>query len=492
MHQYLDPTPGPPAPPPIPPHSSPGGSGQHLSNFSTSQFLPSFNDSFAYPSLSSPFSQYDAQAATAYQQGGANNSSRTTHHAQNDATNVHIVPMPPTYPRVANATDTLSTRQSSTRNPRTRQPGQRQWEKNKAHIEQLYMKDDLPLPEVVRRMEKDHDFCASEKMYKNKFKAWAWSKNLPREKAMWMGDKIRQRRPAATVFHWNHQNWSEDRIMQICARFSQTQPESAQPAAYARTPDMMKDIQYWTPPPVSDTPQTPRNEAIMQSQDRENQERSPRQFYLDTPPVNLDMNHTTVSDLEKLLESASRAASDGNLNEADADFRDVVAGFCQLLSPTHEETLKAAYLYASFYANSGEMNKADAVLSWMFEKHREKWGLDHAKTYQHYASMIKLLYSWGRTKLVESLMGKLLKALDIDNDETHLDLTHPVDRGAHDLAEPLDETDNPGSIHRQFDIMDLAALTDTADLGDVVQTIIKHRDEAGCEDLGLQACRLRS
>ena len=67
-----------------------------------------------------------------------------------------------------------------------------------------------------------------EKMYKNKFKAWHWSKNLSQEQAMWMSEKIKQRRPAATVFSWNHQQWSEDKVMQIYGRVAQAQPQTGQ------------------------------------------------------------------------------------------------------------------------------------------------------------------------------------------------------------------------------------------------------------------------
>jgi len=52
-------------------------------------------------------------------------------------------------------------RQLSSRKPRARQPGEAQWQKNKTQIEKLYMKDDLPLPEVVRLMERDHGFSAT-------------------------------------------------------------------------------------------------------------------------------------------------------------------------------------------------------------------------------------------------------------------------------------------------------------------------------------------
>jgi hypothetical protein len=39
--------------------------------------------------------------------------------------------------------------------------GETQWEQKKPHIEQLYMIEDLPLSEVLRRMERDYEFFAT-------------------------------------------------------------------------------------------------------------------------------------------------------------------------------------------------------------------------------------------------------------------------------------------------------------------------------------------
>ncbi|KAK4454127.1 hypothetical protein QBC34DRAFT_434318 [Podospora aff. communis PSN243] len=391
------------------------------------------------------------------------------------------------------------TRQGPSRTPRTRQPGEAQWQKNKKHIEKLYMKDGLPLPTVVKRMEEDHGFHATEKMYKNKFKVWRWSKNLSHEQAKWMSENIKQRQPTATVFQWNHQQWSEDKVMQICGRLAQVQPQTTGPVSYAGTPSEMKDIQYWTPRAVAETPQTPRDVAAAKDEHREQQQSHPipRRFYLDSPPVNLDMKRTTISELHELLEQASRNASSGKQDEADVDFRDAVSGFRQLLSPTHEETIKAGYKYACFYASSGRMDKADAVLSWMTEKHRDKWGSEHEKTYLHYARMIELLRSWGSKEHAENLVYKLLEGLD-DDEEVFLhfnDLSGPQNRrlleNADGLADAFPETDDVDTIRHQLNKIDLAVMTDIKGLDGILQTVIRHCDEGGSGELALQACRAR-
>ena len=254
----------------------------------------------------------------------------------------------------------------------------------------------------------------------------------------------------------------------------------------------MKDIQYWTPGAAASTP---RDVSAAQPQYREKQQ---SQFYLDCPPVNLDMRRTTISDLRKLLVSASQAASSGKQDEADADFRDAVSGFRQLLSPTNEETIKAGYLYASFYANSGKMDKADAVLSWMTEKHREKWGSEHQRTYLHYARMIELLRSWGFKEHAENLVYKLMEGLDDNVEELTLSFNEPSGlqnrrllENADGLAESFPETDDADAIRRQLDKIDLAVMTDITGLGGILQTIIGHCDEGDSGELALQACRAK-
>jgi len=55
-------------------------------------------------------------------------------------------------------------------------------------------------------------------MYKQMFKKWRWSKNLPKDKATWMINRANQRRPKDTEFRWGNQVWSVDRVMKTQGR----------------------------------------------------------------------------------------------------------------------------------------------------------------------------------------------------------------------------------------------------------------------------------
>ncbi|RMJ10577.1 hypothetical protein CDV36_009797 [Fusarium kuroshium] len=376
------------------------------------------------------------------------------------------------------------------RKPKTR-TSDAQWQQNKPHIEKLYMKDKLPLPEVMKRMKRDHDFDASEKMYKTKFKSWRWSKNLPQDIAAWMTKKQQQRNPTKTVFSFRGQEWNGEQVEEKY----RNQLFAVNPAGSNSTPN---EIQYWTPQPPATSPCQPRIVAS-QSHDTTNQTRESPKFYLDTQPVNFDLNGAGPSDLRNLLREASRAASEGRTDEANADFRDAVSGFASMLSPTHPETLRAGYLYASFYANYNDMNRADAVLNWMSGKHVERWGSRHENTYLHYARMIELLRSWGRLERAELLVYKLLDGMNEDGDETFLNFSSARSGSEHrrSIADInperlFTETDDPESVSDQLSKIDLAIMADITGLDHVLEVMIRHcEDKSDDQRMSLQACRAK-
>ncbi|KAG5657349.1 hypothetical protein KAF25_005913 [Fusarium avenaceum] len=362
--------------------------------------------------------------------------------------------------------------------------GEIQWEQKKPYIEQLYMTEDLPLSEVMRRMGKDHEFFATDKMYKNRFKAWRWSKNIP---TAWMAKKAQQRKNDGrdTVFHWNDQRLTADDVVQRNGKAWQNQNDDCSSVICGRTP---QDTKYYTPG-------NERHQRNVSSQPRSSDYRPEEEkFYLDTPPINVELNITTLSQLYDLLGGASRAASAGDFDEAAADFRDAVSGFRFKLSPTHDETLRAAYLYTCFYANLNQMDKSDAILNWMSNHHVKKWGPRHDNAFLHYARMIELFRSWGRQEDAEVLVYKLL------DDETNegvnlLDLVNESSAQrtmSINLDTSFPETDDPQSISQQLNKIDLAMISNINGLDNVLEVIIRH-----CEckphdlDISLQACRAK-
>jgi hypothetical protein len=60
----------------------------------------------------------------------------------------------------------------------------------------------------------------SEKMYKERFRAWKWSKYLPKETAAWMMNKIKERQPRRTEFQYGNQTWTEERVKRTYDRMN--------------------------------------------------------------------------------------------------------------------------------------------------------------------------------------------------------------------------------------------------------------------------------
>ncbi len=62
------------------------------------------------------------------------------------------------------------------------------WERWKPLFTRLYKEENRPLPEVMRLLKDEHNFWASEKMFKNKIKAWNLRKYLKEDEAKMIVD----------------------------------------------------------------------------------------------------------------------------------------------------------------------------------------------------------------------------------------------------------------------------------------------------------------
>ena len=82
-----------------------------------------------------------------------------------------------------------------------------------------------------------------------------------------------------------------------------------------------------------------------------------------------------MAEIEAIRREAYRLESEGQSLSAEKKYREALAGFKNVLSPTHKDTVAIAYQLASFYANHGCMVNADLVLNWIGEKHVERWAV---------------------------------------------------------------------------------------------------------------------
>ncbi|RYP73908.1 hypothetical protein DL771_003350 [Monosporascus sp. 5C6A] len=111
-----------------------------------------------------------------------------------------------------------------------------------------------------------------------------------------------------------------------------------------------------------------------------------------------------------------RLASEGKTNEAASKLRTAIAGFQNLLSPTHDLTEAAAFELAQILGNSEDMEEANAIMTWLASNSTKKYGLRSEKTITLYVKIVELLRSWSREEDAQLLMYKIAEAWeDADN-----------------------------------------------------------------------------
>lgn len=124
--------------------------------------------------------------------------------------------------------------------------------------------------------------------------------------------------------------------------------------------------------------------------------------------LRLVWNGHTKAEFEAMHKRAHELDRSGNVEDAEAEFREALEGFEHVLSPTHDETNTVAYHLADFLAAQGRMTEADAVLNWMGEKHFEDWGMNHKKTVAHLLRVSGMYHSWSRSEDAISLLSRAM------------------------------------------------------------------------------------
>ncbi|UKZ73162.1 hypothetical protein TrVFT333_000803 [Trichoderma virens FT-333] len=250
------------------------------------------------------------------------------------------------------------------RRSRARKPASEEWESHKRTIEHSYIKQNLSLIETMKEMKATHQFYATEKMYKDMFKQWKWSKNLPRDMAIGMLNKAKRRQPKQSIFQWGNQTWTVDRIKKTHGKLAD-QPDAN---SLAGGP-------------------------------------------IDEGPFRLSLNQSSIADLSSFVKKALEADKDGDEEEAEWGLRDALSCSSRLLSPTHEDTVNIGYILADFYASKKNFVGAYDILNWMTNKHLG--GLEESviKGLEHMFHTISFLRRWLKYKEAELLIYRLLKSL---------------------------------------------------------------------------------
>ncbi|KAK6863577.1 hypothetical protein PG995_000105 [Apiospora arundinis] len=386
------------------------------------------------------------------------------------------------------------------RAPRLRRPPEALWDKYKPTLRALYMDQNLPLPKVMEEMSKTYLFNASIKMYKDTFRSWKWTKHVPKKKLSWMMNKMDECKPRKITFRYGNMDLSEERIKKLSDTQNQTGTgflliNSDERLISGPTPS---DIEYHTALSVGG--RTPQETYELQPLDEEDtSHNTASKFNYDGGPEGCNLSFLTMENLRTLHESACEAAVAGEHNIAETKFRDSLMGFRHLLSPTHEETLRAGYKLATFYANLGQMDDADNVLDWMTSKHVDVWGGRHTNTLVHHARLIKLLHQWGRTEQAEIILFKLMHDTNNLNDVRDGIMLGELFHGGESIHQDANQqafvpflhgSQGPATITHQLKLLECAPLVS----GDTFASFLPHiidQCEARPEELGPQELQAR-
>ena len=253
----------------------------------------------------------------------------------------------------------------------------------------------------------------SEKLYKEKFKAWGWRKNLSGPVASWMTQKADQRKRDSgkdTVFSYGGLQWNTSQAQKSASRSKKARTEIISGEYVVKITRVFSNLELVeTPAEVTyttprDNVLSPRNalpagesnkqslELIVLSDTEDDSSGSEH----DVPILPTSWHGYTISDVVAVFASARRSAGQGNPEKAIADFSTALEGYQHLLGPTHEDTAKVAFAMASFYTEQNRSTDADQIIQDICRSYIVKFGIEHRRTQQLIMQIVELLTGWNR------------------------------------------------------------------------------------------------
>ncbi|KAF2105452.1 hypothetical protein BDV96DRAFT_655598 [Lophiotrema nucula] len=269
--------------------------------------------------------------------------------------------------------------------------GDLDWDGNRQLLHRLYIQEGHTLTETMKIMKEQHDFDASAKLYKEKFKFWRWQKNLPGEVAHWMVDRatLREAGGKQTEFEFGGQKWSIEQAVSTASRTKKAVQ------ALVQTPAGM----------IVATPINPNNVASPAGAGPLNNAGSPGASSVIFISANtgsakkllhLNFKGKSREDLAAALLAARDYAQNEDPIAAESAYIEALDGHEHLLSSTNEATVKIAYELADFYTRQDCRAEADEILENITQKHISAHGINDRKTKQHLLQVAELLNSWNR------------------------------------------------------------------------------------------------
>ncbi|KAL9625860.1 MAG: hypothetical protein Q9160_000180 [Pyrenula sp. 1 TL-2023] len=109
-------------------------------------------------------------------------------------------------------------------------------------------------------------------------------------------------------------------------------------------------------------------------------------------------NGHTLEDLNNLRQSGHIHEAANNFSRAENDFRNALAGFQRLLSPTHETTISVTYEIAKLYVRYDRIDDAETLLDGISQKLIVQYGHNNSRRARHMLETSELWQELSRPK----------------------------------------------------------------------------------------------
>jgi hypothetical protein len=124
------------------------------------------------------------------------------------------------------------------------------------------------------------------------------------------------------------------------------------------------------------------------------------------------------SHYDELVTEAEQFSSSGQHIEALEKYLDALAGYRNLLSPTHDLIISTVYKVAHLHMKLHDTKAADQILESATEAHVREHGLWDSKTVQHISQLVKMLQGWARQNEALPLVLHLLQGQESESYST--------------------------------------------------------------------------
>ena len=186
--------------------------------------------------------------------------------------------------------------------------------------------------------------------------------------------------------------------------------------------DTPNDIDYKTPrddvvsPQNALSPGRPgyHNEAdhvVVESEDTVTEAEDAAQDHL------FDWKGDSISGMIAMFQAAQRYASHADSEKAELLFLKALKGYGVLFGPTHEDTTKAAFAVANFYAEQGQLKDADMVVEDLCQRHIKEFGFKHPLTQRVIQQVADLLNDCNRPDDALAFLSRSIELAGADAEE---------------------------------------------------------------------------